>query len=161
MHASTQQIRFKTIMIASVGLAALIGLSAPAGTVQAGTTPLDTLFEQRLPVWRDGTLTAEQAALWQEIQEARQANIQQLQRLLESTAESLNQDSEQAPDMGVLTQTTESAVDELIGEMRLNRDRYLALYAQLTPEQQTEVREKLAQDLERLSSLLSLLELVR
>jgi len=105
-------------------------------------------------------LDSESAILWQAIEASRRNNITRLQGLLNTTAAALSQEAENAPSIADLTQSTETAVDELIEEMRFNRDHYLALYAQLDSEQQAEIREKLARNLTQLSQLLNLLALV-
>jgi hypothetical protein len=144
-----------TKTLAVLGLVSIIGLSPLGGAVGA------SVMYALAPAWSDWQPDAQQAALWQEIQAARQSNLQQLQTLLATTGEALDQEGDTSPDLATLAAATEMTMDELIRAMRRNRDRFLALYAQLEPHQQAQVRTRLARELERLGHLVNLIALTR
>lgn len=108
--------------------------------------------------WMAEPLTADQDMLWQEIRAARAANLEQLQRIVRQAQSALTEELDrEQPDLFAVAMQTEAAMDQLIGDVRENRDRRLALYAQLDPAQQAQAEKRLQRGLARVERALSFL----
>lgn len=103
-------------------------------------------------------LNPEQQALWEEIEQARENSLLWARELLAATEQALDAELRKPePDLAGLGVTTEAAVDELLLELRANRDRQLALFAELDPEQREAVGATMRERLARLRWWLDLL----
>lgn len=151
-------VRFQALFLST--LVAMVALPG-GGMAQNGFASHGLrLTEGNRPDGQDWKSDPEYQALWQNIQQARQANIRRLLAILDEAQATLAAERTQSqPNFAAVTHRTEAAIDELIGEMRQNRDRYLALYEQLDPAEQAQAQEELANGLNRLRRILGLLTL--
>ncbi|NEX17174.1 MAG: hypothetical protein C1943_11210 [Halochromatium sp.] len=147
------------MLIATLGAAAVM----PHGVAQAEPTSgtIRAISWSNRSACLGGEMSQSQTALWQEIQAAREANIEQLGVILRQTQAALSDElAQEMPNLEAVAMQTEQAIDQLIQAARQNRDRRLAWYAQLDPAQQAQAEKALQRGLARAERIVTLLAML-
>jgi len=146
-------------LLATLGVAA--GIPLGIGQAEPTSDVIQAISWGDSDACLSGALSPSQVALWREIQAAREANIEQLGVILREAQNALGDERTQArPDLAAVALQTEQAIDQLIQAARQNRDRRLAFYAQLDPEQQAQVERELQRGLVRAERVVRLLAML-
>jgi hypothetical protein len=132
----------------ALSVALVIGLGAGFAAAAIGSPEATLSLEDELI---EGlALSPEQDALWQGIAAARAENLRLTRARADEVRAALEDElANAAPDLGRVAEIAEPAVDEVVAQLRANRDRRLALYATLDAEQKGQVRQALLRAMRR------------
>lgn len=145
-----------TAALVAIGLGG--GALVAAGVVGNSDAGLGFIAPVSVEVYQKLHLSPTQQAMWQQIQFAAEDNQQLVRTRLSQVREVLDEElGKPEPDLEAVVAQAQPAVDSLIAAMRANRDRRLALYAGMTPEQKAVVREDIKERLARFDRLRRLL----
>jgi Spy/CpxP family protein refolding chaperone len=136
------------LALSGVALTLALGLGAgyAAATRAAQASPL--AFEEDLIQGLD--LSPAQQTLWRDIETARKANLRLVQNRMAEVRGLLEEElAFETPNLARVTARSEVVIDEIVAEIRANRDRRLALYDTLEPSQKGQVSRALATALQR------------
>ncbi len=149
-------ITWTTAALVAIGLGG--GALVTAEVVGNNDAGLGVIAPVSAEVYQKLHLNLNQQAMWQQIQFAAEDNRQLLRARLSQVREVLDEElGKPEPDLEVVVAQAQPAVDSLIAAMRANRDRRLALYASMSPEQKAVVRDDIKERLARFDRLRRLL----